>query len=161
MGRRYTIAFSNASLAAQQDLFSFKPATDKPVAIVSIHVDNDDIAANAGDAKEQLWGWGIVRGNTTIGSGGSNPTARPVIVSDAAFGPTTNVRVNDTTKVSGGTGVTVWKDGFNTRLGLHYVPLPEERIVTTATDGFCAVQLLTTPSAAIKMSGTLTVEEVA
>src|ERR1700693_5721733 len=98
MGRMYTISFSNVSIAAQQDFFSVKPATDKPILIHACFIANVDIAASAGDAKEQDWGVEIARGNATIGSGGTNPTAQKANADDAAFGPTTNVRVNDTTK---------------------------------------------------------------
>lgn len=159
-GRRYTISFSNVAVAAQQDLFSFKPATDKPVDIVSCYLSNTGIVADSGDAKEALLEVKIVRGNTTIGSGGSNPTAKPVGKANTAFGPTTNVRVNDTVKVSGGTGDVMHDDGFNHRVGWQYRPLDEERITCTATDGFIAVQLASTPNEAFNLSGTLTVEEV-
>lgn len=156
----YSISFSNVSIAAQQDFFSVKPATDKPIIIHSCFIENSDIAASAGDAKEQDWEVKIVRANTTIGSGGSNPTARPLATADTAFGATTNVRTNDTVKVSGGTGLTIHDGGFNTRVGWNYRPTPEERISCTATDGFIAIQLATTPSAAVKMSGTLYVLEI-
>jgi hypothetical protein len=160
MGRMYSISFSQVSIAAQQDLFSIKPNSDKPIILHSCYISNVDIAASSGDSKEQDWEVKIVRGNTTVGSGGTNPTARPLNAADTTFGPTTNVRVNDTTKVSGGTGIIIHDDGFNTRSGWAYRPTPEERIQCTATDGFIAIQLATTPSAAIKISGTLIVEEM-
>ncbi|OGR89981.1 MAG: hypothetical protein A2V88_12305 [Elusimicrobia bacterium RBG_16_66_12] len=160
MSRIYTISFAGVSVAAQQDLFSIKPATDKPIKIHSCVISNVGVAADAGDAAEELLRVAIVRGNTTIGSGGSNPTARPVNVADTAFGPTTNVRANDTTKVSGGTGIVIYDDGFNVRVGWQYVPVPEDRISCTAADGFIAIQLLSTPTDAILMSGTLIVEEL-
>ncbi len=156
----YSIVFSGVAVSAQQDFFSIKPATDRPIKLHSCYIMNAGIAADAGDAKEQDWGVVIVRGNTTIGSGGTNPTAQPTAaVGDSAFGPTTNVRVNDTTKVSGGTGNTLHSDGFNTRVGWQYRPTPEERIGCSATNGFIAIQLSTTPSEAITMNGVLYVEE--
>jgi len=160
MGRVYTIAFSGVSIAAQQDFFSIKPATDKPIKIHSCVISNVGIAADAGDAQEELLRVVIIRGNTTIGSGGSNPIAKPVNKADTAFGPTTNVRTNDTTKVSGGTGDILYDDGLNVRVGWQYLPIPEDRLSCSGTDGFIAVQLLSTPDDGVLMSGTLTVEEL-
>lgn len=156
----YTISFSNISIAAQQDFFSFQPAANKPVVIHEVRISNVAIAAQSGDAHEEMLGIEICRGNTTIGSGGTNPTAQPIRTSAAAFGPTTNVRANDTTKVTGGTRTLLVADGFNSRTGWLYQPVPEDRIVSMNGDNFVAVQLVTTPSATIAMSGTLVVEEL-
>lgn len=160
MGRMYSISFSAVSVTAQQDFFSIKPVDDKPIKLHSCYISNVGIGADAGDAQEELLAVIIIRGNTTIGSGGTNPTARPLNVADTAFGPTTNVRVNDTTKISGGTGITLHSDGFNNRVGWQYRPTPEERISCSEVDGFIAVQLASTPTDAILLSGTLYVEEL-
>ena len=160
MGRRYTITFTGVAISAQQDLWSLKALDDQPITIISGEIFNVGINADVGDAKEQTWGIIFVRGNTTIGSGGSNPTARATEGSNSlAFGPTTNVRVNDTTKISGGTALTLYSSGFNTRVGWYYKPIPEERFVINEGNGFFAIQLNTTPSEAITMSGTLQVDE--
>ena len=159
MSRMYSVIFSAVSVTAQQDLFSIKPATDKPILLHSCYISNVGIAADAGDAQEELLAIIIVRNNTTIGSGGSNPVARMIKgQTDTAFGPTTNVRANDTTKVSGGTGLTLHSDGFNNRVGWQYRPTPEERIGCSAGDGFIAIQLASRPTDAILLSGTLYVE---
>lgn len=160
MGRMYAISFSAVSVAAQQDFFSIKPATDKPIKLHSCYISNVGVAADAGDAQEELLAVIIVRDNTTIGSGGTNPAAALLAGTGQGFGPTTNVRVNDTVKVSGGTGVVKHSDGFNSRVGWQYRPTPEERIECTATNGFIAIQLASTPTDAILMSGTLIVEEM-
>ena len=158
-GRMYTISFAAVSVTAQQDLFSFKALDDRPVTIHACYISNVGIAADAGDAQEELLRVIIIRGNTTIGSGGSNPTARPLAVLDTAFGPTTNVRTNDTTIISGGTGVILHDDGFNNRVGWVFIPTPEMRIRSNEGDGFVAIQLKSTPTDAILLSGTLYVEE--
>lgn len=160
MGRRYSIVFSGVDVSAQQDFFSIKPLTDKPIKLHSCYITPVGVAADVGDAQEEMLAVLIVRNNTTIGSGGTNPTANPLPGTAQAFGPTTNVRVNDTTKVSGGTGLTLHSDGFNNRIGWQYRPTPEERIECTATNGFIAIQLASTPTDAIKMNGTLIVEEM-
>ena len=160
MSRIYSISFALVAVSAQQDFFSVKALDDRPIVIHEVRINNAGITADAGDAKEQLWGVEICRGNTTIGSGGTNPTAQPFNSADSAFGPTTNVRVNDTTKVSAGTRALLLADGFNTRAGWIYLPTPEDRIRTAEGDGFLAVQLTTTPSEAITMSGTMIVEEL-
>lgn len=160
MSRMYSISFSNVSVSAAQDFFSVKPATDKPIVVHAIFLSNVGGTADAGDAQEELLGVEIGQGNTTIGSGGTNPTARPLNSVDTAFGPTTNVRVNDTTKVTTGTRLLLHADGFNIRTGWQYIPTPEMRIRHSAADNFLAVQLLAAPADAVSMSGTMIVEEL-
>lgn len=159
MSRMYTVAFSNVSIVAQQDFFSFQPATDKPCIVHAVFISNTGGTLDAGDAQEELLQIEICRGNTTIGSGGTNPTAQALDHNNAqVFGPTTNVRVNDTTKVTAGTRATLHADGFNVRTGWQYVPTPEMR-PNVKNGVFLAIQLLTTPNDAVLMSGTLYVEE--
>ena len=157
MSRMYSIEFADVAVTAAQDLFSFKPLDDRPVIIHAIFFSQTD---DVGDAAEEMLLIKIVRGNTTIGSGGSNPTARPLDTTDAAFGPTTNVRANDTTEVSGGTGLDIHSEAFNIRTGWAYIPTPEMRIRVDEGDGFCAIQLIDVPTDSLTMSGTMYVEEL-
>jgi len=153
MATVFTIAFTTVAIAAQQDIFSWKALTDSPLTLLAAFIGNVSIEADVGDTQEQAWGVEIVGGNTTIGSGGSNPTGRPVRSKDVTVLPTTNLRANDTTKVSAGTRVLLHPDGFNTRTGWQYVPTPECQFIFEAGDGFGAIQLTTTPGEAINMSG--------
>ena len=157
MGRVYTISFAGVSVAAQQDLFSLKPATDKPIKIHGIYLAQ---STEVGDAAEEMLLVRIIRGHATIGSGGSNPTPRPQDAGDNASGITTNSRVNDTTIASAGSPVNLHSDAFNVRTGWLYLPTPEMRPRCSETDGFIVVRLLTTPADSITMTGTLYFEEL-
>lgn len=151
----FTISFSVVAVAAQQDFFSFSPLDDAPITIVACILKNVGIAADAGDAKEQLWGVEICRGNTSIGSGGSNPTGVKLNTLDTTTIPTTNLRANDTTKISAGTRTLCHADGFNHRVGWEYIPTPDMQWTFRQSDNFIAVQLMTTPSESVNISGTL------
>ena len=101
------------------------------------------------------------------GSGGGAGNGRmylyplsPLDSTDAAFGPTTNVRVNDTTETSSGTPLDMHSEAFNIRTGWAYIPTPEMRIRTDEGDGFLAVALIDVPSDSLTMSGTMYVEEL-
>lgn len=155
----FTIAFSAVSVAAQQDFGSWKALADAPLILKKAIISNVGIAADAGDAQEELLGIEIVRGNTTIGSGGANPTGQKARSKDSATIPTTNLRVNDTTKVSAGTRSLLMADGFNVRVPWIYVPTPDEWFTFDNGDGFGALQLVSTPTDAILISGTIWLEQ--
>jgi len=155
-GRIYTVNFAAVAVAAAQDLFSLDAAAEKPIEIVGLmltQVGNSDV----GDAQEELLRFAFIRGNTTVGSGGTAPTPRPVKASDPAAGFT--ARVNDTTVATVGTAITTHEDAFNVRAGyLNWWPLGTE----TDTNGalLLVVRLVTAPADSITLSGTLYVREL-
>ncbi len=157
MGRRYSVEFEAIAVTAAQDLFALKPATDKPIYLHSVTITQ---STEVGDAEEEMLRIKIIRGAATIGSGGTNPTPRSLDSGDSASGITTNCRTNDTTETSGGTPINMHSESFNVRTGLFYVPIPEDRIRCSASDGFIAVALMDAPSDSVTMSGTLVFEEV-
>lgn len=149
----FTVSFTITAWTAQQDIFSWKALDDAPLTLLACFLSNTGIAADAGDASEELYGIEICQGNTTIGSGGSNPVGRKVRSKDSTPIPTTNLRANDTTKLTGGTRLLLHADGFNTRSGWQYQPTPECQFTFDEGDGFGAIQLMTTPSDSINFSG--------
>jgi len=155
-GRIYTVNFAAVAVAAAQDLFSLKAAAEKPIEIIGLEltqVGNSDI----GDAQEELLRFAFLRGHTTVGSGGSAPTPRPVKANDTAAGFT--ARVNDTVIASAGTAVTTLESAFNVRAGyLNWFPLGTE----TDTNGtlYLVVRLITAPADSITLSGTCYVREL-
>ncbi len=157
MGRIYSVEFEGVAVTAVQDFFALKPATDKPIKIHAIHLSQ---SSDVGDAAEEMLRVKIIRGASTIGSGGTNPTPRPLDSGDAACGITTNCRVNDTTKASGGTQLDMHSEAFNIRTGWVYLPTPEDRIRCSASDGFIVLSLMNAPNDELTMSGTLIFEEV-
>ena len=157
MGRIYTIIFDGVSVTAatgDQDFFSIVPAANKKCGIIGIHVGNVD---RIQDAQEDMLRWAIIRGNTTVGSGGTAPTPQLNDGEDGAAGFT--ARVNDTTPASAGTPTTNHADSFNVRTGLIYQPTPKQVIWCSVGQTRICVRLLEAVLADTIMSGTLYVEE--
>jgi hypothetical protein len=152
--RFYTVSFGGVAVTAQQDLFYVAPADDKPCEIVGFFLGQ---STEVGDAAEEFLRYAIIRGHTTVGSGGTAPTPRPVDRSGGAAGFT--ARVNDTTIASSGTGVTLHADTFNVRAG-EKLWIPEGCWAeATQADGSIVVRLLSTPADSITFDGTLYVRE--
>ncbi len=158
MGRMYSARFEGVAVSAAQDVFSLGSPTSGVGLLHSIFLGQD---SDVGDAGEILEIVRIVTGNTTVGSGGSAPTAIPFQLGDT---PTVTVRANDTTEVSAGTQVIKHSDIWNVRVGWQYIPTPETRIyfneLIAGTKTFLAVQLPNAPASAITMSGTIIFEEI-
>ncbi len=149
--------FEAVAVTAAQDLFSLASPSSGLGRLLSIVIAQ---TSDVGDAAEEILVVRIVTGNTTVGSGGSAPTAVPRELGNA---PTVTVRANDTTEVSVGTQAIKHSDAFNIRVGWQYIPTPEERIVwndlIAGTTTFLAVQLITVPSDSLTMTATITWEE--
>lgn len=159
MSRIYTVVFDNVSVSAAQDLFYVAPADDRPVKIRGLKLSQVG-TADYGDAQEEGLRLAIVRGHDTVGSGGTNPTARPCDPGDAAAGFT--ARVNDTTIASGGTALYIEYLGWNVRLSPWETWWPDTEFAPKATQAAgvtLQVRLLAAPADAITVSGTLYVEE--
>ncbi len=157
MGRMFSARFEAVEVSAAQDIFSLGSPTSGLGTLYSIVIGQ---TSDVGDSAEEILVVRLVTGNTTVGSGGSAPTAIPRQLGDT---PTVTVRANDTTEVSAGTQAIKHSDTFNIRVGWQYIPTPEERIdwneLIAGTKTFLALQLITVPADAITMSGTITFEE--
>ena len=157
LGRLYTVSFDAVSYTTangDHDYFAVAPADDKPCVIEAIYIYT---TTEVGDAQEEQVRWSIVRGNTTVGSGGATPTPAPINPNDSAasFG----ARTSDTTPATAA-GTTLHVGTFNIRTGLEYVPPPEHRIpVAEAQTRLCIRQLAALADDA-SMSGTLYVREL-
>ena len=161
MSRMYAATFgapTPVAIVAKQDIFSIIPHDDHPVLIHAVflnQVEDEDV----GDANEDMWGIALVRGHTTISSGGANAAANPLDLADAAWsGASGDLRANDTTVMTTGTGIVLHADSFNIRVGWAYIPTPEMRILVPGSVGF-EVELVYTPSSTTKMCGTMVFEE--
>lgn len=119
----FIVPIDAVAVTAVQDLWSFLPATDKPIELLGAVLNQ---SSDAGDAQDEQLRVRIRRGFTSAGSGGSSVTAGLLDALDSAAA--TTCRINDTTQASGGTIVTLLADAFNVRAGWVYRPLPEERI---------------------------------
>ena len=154
MGRMYSASFADVEVSALQDLFSLVVAVDEPVQLHACFISQ---TSDAKDAEEELLAIHIVRGNGTVGSGGSAPTARALDPKVGAASAT--VRANDTTEASAGTEEIMHAEAFNIRSGWVFLPTPEMRIKADNTSDIIAVRLLDAPADALTMSGTLYWEE--
>lgn len=157
-GRLYTISFGGVSVSAQQDLFSINPASNRPIELHEFGVYVGGVAADAGDAQEELLRISVIRGHTTTGSAGTSAT--PVARKTTQSAATATCRVNDTTIASAGTAVVLLAGAFNNRVGYEKIWTPETR-PGTVNANFIVVRLLSTPTDALEMSGYLLFEELA
>lgn len=159
-GRVYAVEFHAVSISAQQDLFYIKPAADKICILEALYLSNVGVAADAGDAQEELLEIRLayVPSTVTVGSGGNSMTPNPLSINDTAAGFT--ARINDTTKATS-SGTIVWRhsDGWNVRVPYVWLPPPEHRPIV-ANAAAMTVQLDATPTDAITCSGTLIVREL-
>jgi hypothetical protein len=160
IGRLYAVTFANVTVSAAQDLVYIKPAADKPCALEAVYLSNVGVAADAGDAQEELLRVEIIRlpATVTASSGGTAPTPTPVSPNDAAAGFT--ARVNDTTiATTSGTALTEHADGFNVRVPYVWMPPPEHRLPVANAQAI-VVRLNSTPTDALALSGTALVREI-
>lgn len=154
MGRFYTAVFENVAVAAAQDFFEVVPASNKPIRVHQVVITNV-----ASETSDQLrFTIKRVTGSPTSGSGGSTATPRPMLANDTAAGAT--VETNNTTRISGGTSVTLWAEGQNAVNGWNYFPTPEQQPVFFNGE-YLIVGLEAAPAASTNMSGTIVFEELA
>lgn len=158
IGRHYSVIFENVAVAAAQDFFEITPASNKPIVIEGLTLDNVGGTADAGDAQEEFLRLLIRRGHTTSGSAGTAPTPNPLRTGDAAAGFT--AEVNNTTIASVGTTKDLVSLGWNVRVPLREFWTEEVVPGASAADTTIVVRLLSTPADSIQISGTLFVCEM-
>ena len=91
----FTATFKDVAVAALQDLFSLVVGANSPVTILFCSISQQ---SDYKDAEEEGLLISIVRGNGTVGSGGSAPTIRKNDTKAGAAVAT--VRANDTTMMA-------------------------------------------------------------
>lgn len=160
MGRIYSVTnetVTGVSVAAVQDIFSIIAASSNPLLIHAVILTQ---SSDVGDALEAFLEINLTVGHTTTGSGGTQPTANPLNIDDAAWsGTVTNLGANDTTGMTAGTAIIQWQEAFNIRTGMYYIPTPEMRIYVPVSLGF-QVELMTTPTSPVDLMQTLIFEEL-
>lgn len=157
MARRFSASFTGVAVTALQDFFSVAVGTEAPVTLIGCFISQ---ISDVGDSAEEMLRIDIVRGNDTVGSGGS--AATPRLLDGKGGAVVATVRTNDTTEASAGSEEIMHTEAFNIRVGWQYVPIPENRIRHDnggGTNEFICVRLLTVPDDELTMSGTLYWEE--
>lgn len=160
IGRAYAVEFHAVAVAAQQDFFYVKPAADKICVIEAVYLSNVGVAADAGDAQEELLRIEIIRvpATVTVGSGGGSMTPNPLSTNDTAAGFT--ARINDTTvATTSGTNLNIHSDGLNIRIPFVWMPPPEHRPIVANAQAI-VVRLVSTPTDSVTMNGTCIVREL-
>ena len=155
MGRFYTVTFENVAVTAAQDLISLLPAANKPCTLHTVSISQ---STDYGDAAAEGLRIKIIRGHTTVGSGGSSATPAK---NDPGNGTAAGVtaRVNDTTIASSGTAVDLWAENWNIQVPFYYRPTPEERIIWANAE-YLVVRLMAAPADSITCSGSAVLEEI-
>jgi hypothetical protein len=156
VGRMYSISFEGVAVTAAQDLFEILSVTEKPFRMHALSISQ---SSDAGDAASEQLTVRIFRvtGSPTSGSGGSTATPTPLYPNDTASSVT--AEINNTTRLSGGTAVTLHRQCFNVMAGLEIVFTPECR-PTIAGATRLVVGLEAAPADSLTMSGTLYIEEI-
>lgn len=162
MGRRYTALMpSGLARTVQFDAFELTPADDKPVRIIHVVIGQ---SSDLGDAAEEVLTLEILRGGTamTSGSGGTGSvTAQtPVAVDpvDAASGLTYDS--GNETLATFTSGVTVWREPFNIRIGFDRLFAELEQIELSQANGGAVVRISAPADSITWNGGTLVFEEV-
>lgn len=155
MGLMYAATFSGVAVTAQQDFFEYTAPSD---AIAIIHRVVLTQSTDVGDAASEGLSILFKRGATSSGTGGTQAaTPAPLEFGSPAAGGVLDL--NNTTKASGGTIVTLHAENWIIQSQFEYLPTPETRIVLSPSQRF-TVELATTPADSITVSGVLLVEEI-
>ena len=145
----YAVVFENVAVTAAQDFMSIIAADDRPCELLYVEIGN---LTELGDTAEEQLRISIVRGNTTVGSGGSAFT--PLALKEGGLAAGASARINDTTAASAGTPVNVYAGAWNVRMPFIWDATPERSIMVRGTSYLC-VRLLAAPTDSITMSGTM------
>ena len=156
----YTSAVDNRTLANADgtlDLWELDAAQDKPIKIKGLIIDiasSADVAAG----EEEVLRFKVIRGHTTIGSGGTAVTPRPCNVNDAAAGFTSDI--DNTTIASAGSGVDIGAFTVPVHLGGREIWLPDDcEWETDDGEGLLVVRLMAAVTDDLEVNSTIWVEE--
>ncbi len=154
-GRIYTSVFDGVTVALAQDLFQITPGATAVIELLSVHISQELLVA---DAAEEMWTIAIEghSGAITDGSGGTTPAVVPTSLGDAVS--VTVVKANNTTEITGGTKVTHAIHNMNVRVGWDFF-WPPEQIITIAPTDALTVTLRTVPTSAT-VGGTIYFREL-
>ncbi len=152
-GRIYSVAFDGVAATVAIDFFELSPASQAPIIVHGFILSQ---SSDVGDAAEEILRIGVIRGNSTSGSGGSTTTAQKRNAGDASAN--TGAETCNTTQASTGTPIALMYDTFNVRTGYQFWWPPELRPTCTNGALFC-VRLMAAPADSLTFSGTIWFEE--
>lgn len=155
MPRRYVIPFEKISCSVAQDLISVKGPTGARVCrIIRAQVSDVDLTAPTNTMINLRCR--LATATITLGSVGAAGVINPLDLGDAAASFT--ARTNDTTKATTSGAFSIIEElGVNVFAGWDFM-FPSPPIIGL-NEGF-VFELLTSPTAVLLLSGSLTVEEL-
>lgn len=154
MPRTYNVSFEQVTVSAAQDLVQIKGAAGKSVRILEVNI--SEIDSSPAPAQMLSLRCRFLPATVTDGSGGSAPTPRPMDPGDAAASFT--ALANNTAKATtSGTAAVLREDGCHIFSGYQY-PFPRPPVVGPS-ESF-VFELLSTVVGGVKLSGSVTVEEM-
>jgi hypothetical protein len=154
--KMYTVSFTAQAATVAVDFFEITAASTRIVIVHAIQLMQTTEVADAAEEGLAL----LLKRNTsgsTSGSGGASPTPAPVEANQGASGFTADTM--NTTKMTGGTAVTIAAWAWNIRGPFEQIFTPEMRPVISPSERL-TVELTTTPADSITFSGTLWAEEI-
>lgn len=158
----YTVSFDQQSITnanGDHDFFEIDAASEKPVELVGVTLDNK---SEVGDAQEEMVAWSIEKfsGGTFTSGNGTSTTPRPTDPHDqaASFAAET---VASTIATTTGTKTTHPCGTFNIRTGLQVILPPDMRQkIDGAANSAMVVRLLTALADDATFSGHVTIREL-
>jgi len=153
MGAVYSASFENVAVATAQDLFELAGGGVKSFIVKRVVL----TAAKTSSEFVRLT-LNRYTGAPTSGSGGSTPTENPKSTQYGAA--TVNAEANNTTRITGGTKVTLENFLWNLLVPFEWVPADQYQESEVAGDDHFTVGLEATPSVSANVSGSITWEEI-
>lgn len=158
MGRMYTFPFSITAHAAQIDYLELLTITEKPVLIHAFELGQLTEIGDAQEEQLQIIGKRIT-GAPTSGSSGSSAAAGAALTPNDTGGSAT-IEAGNTTKLTGGTSVELFRFTWNVRSNYLWMPPPEGRIVIAGATRFVLEEGTTPTDSITGPAGWLLYEEL-
>jgi hypothetical protein len=160
-GRVYSQGFATGevTITTPMDLFQLKPesAYQCPVEIVGLFLAPIGVA-DVGSAQEEWLRFRILRGHTSLGTGGFGGNGYAMKPRD--IDPRTTTLLQRTVLASGGTPVILHEGAFNVRTGLQLWWKPGTEPSAREADTALIVRLVDAPNDSITLTGTLYFREM-
>jgi len=156
MPRCYTVEFENVSITTangDHELFELDAAAEEPIELIGLEVYT---LSELAEAQEEWLRLRIIRGHTTVGTGGATPTPQPV---DDQQGAASFTAASCRTAIaSAGTPINLASFGMNVRAGFERF-WPEGCGFKTRGTSLLVVRLVAAVADDATMSGTAYVLE--
>ncbi len=156
MPRVYTVAVENVAVSAAQDFFQIIGAAGKTLRVLRANIGATDTSLPT--AQMCRWRCRYLPATVTNGSGGSSPSPQAVDPGDAAASFTAKAN-NTTPATTGGTAAVLFTKGTHLYAELELNQQTTKAWPVVGPSESVVIELLSTVSGTVHMSGTVEVEE--